>query len=166
MRLITFISLTLLSSFLFAKSNMYYYKPAGIAFDYSNLTINSASSRNNEPISIIFETGKGPFSIAIFFKAIRGKSNLETFIKKEKEKEKKGNYQQQVTIKKIKTKKIAAYEIFRDAGSTKIHWFVFQTKKNKKLYAFYFVESPSLKEENNQALVSYKKMKSSLTLSK
>ena len=155
--------LCLLSISLFA--NNYLYKPAGISFEYSNLTHNKSVERK-EPLSVVFEAGKEPFSVSVFFKIVHYNGSLESFIKNEKQNEKKGGYEKEVTIKKIITKSVSAYEITRDAVIGKIHWFVFQSKKDKKLYSFWFTESRSLQDETKQALEGYSVMKSTLVLSK
>lgn len=155
----------LMSNILIANAAEYKYEPAGVSFDYGELKIDK-SSRRETPFSEVFSFGSEPFSVSVLFKKVQYDGSLKDFIETQKNEHKKGGYSDEVTITQIESNGELAYEIIRESGSLKIRWFVFGSKKNNKLYSFWFAEAPMLKEENMKAITAYETMKSSLELVK
>ena len=166
MKLTIFFILGLFSSSIFAGTPSYSYEKAGITFNHDGLELNSTPSNRNS-LSVAFSSGKEPFTVSLLFQENRFKGSLEAFIKKEEENNKKGGYSNEISIKKITNASNASgYEIIRDSKFIKIRRFIFQSKKDNKLYSFTLMEDASLKDENAQAIRGYETMKATLELSK
>ena len=165
MRKLTFIVFILLSTSLSAEIPNYDYASAGVSFSYSGLK-NDHKSGRDEPLSVVFVSGEKPFSVSVHFNEVTHAGSLETFMAIEKAKQKAEGYISEVKTTKIALNGSSAYEIIRTSNVVKIRWFIFESKRDNKLYSFWLVESSTLKKENNNAISGYESMKSTLKLLK
>ena len=164
MRVILILLSIFIASYVCAQDpHVYQNQSAGIAFNYDNVSIDKNSGKD-VPLSVVFAAGSRPFAVSVLFKEEKGSGTLGEFIENERENQRQGGYEKEVTITKISNSNIAAYEIIRKSNSIKIRWFVFSSQKNNNLYSFWLAENSSLKKENPQAIKAYKTMKSTLVL--
>jgi len=166
MRIIYFLLASLIANYAYAEEAYFYqYPAASISFNHNNVSIDKNSEKAT-PLSVVFVAGARPFAISVLFREEEGSYTLEEFIQNEKNEQRKGGYEKEVTISKVSLNNIPAYEIVRKSTYMNIRWFLFRSIKNNKLYSFWLAESSRLKKENTQAIEAYQIMKSTLALSK
>jgi hypothetical protein len=119
--------------FTHADSGATFVVPEGLAHD--------AKSSRDKPFSAAFTKGKPPFSSSVLFKEVSKELTLEAWTKEEKARWKKGGYEKEVTLSSVKVGEQKAVMILRKSRFGELHYLVFASPKNKRLYAFWHMTS-------------------------
>lgn len=134
----------------------------GISFHYPPTLKIDHEKSVKDPLSIAFQYGEPPFAVHILFKEIPGVASLEEFIQEERANQEKAGYRKEVVETSLKIgNNISAVKFVRKSMVGDTHYFVFPSRKSKRLYVFWHTTSKTA-DPNKKALKAFDEMIKSL----
>ena len=161
MKTLVFIIIAFISLPFQANAETFEYNEGNISFDISSLKYEESISRQ-DPLSLVFQAGKPPFTVSVFFKREADNQTLNDFIIKRQLDQGNAGYFSEIKTSRKTNQQYSSAEFIRNSRFGNMHWFIFQKASSNQIYAFWLVESTSLESENKQALAAYETMKTTL----
>lgn len=119
----------------------YSHKASGITLTIPKALSHDKKASRDKPLSVAFRFGKPPFACTVLFKQVSDKLSLKDWLKEERARWKKGKYEKEMTEKAVKLGGQAGVKLIRRSAIGEIHYLVFASPKDKKLYALWHMTS-------------------------
>lgn len=147
------------------KATEFKHAASGATFQVPAALVHNTKSSRAKPFSAVFTLGKPPFSLNLIFKEVSAKQTLAEFLKEEKARWKKGGYEAEMTLSETKVGGQKAIKLLRTSRFGELHYLVFASPKDKRLYAFWHMTSKN-GDPKRVCLAAMEAMAKSLTFPK
>jgi len=147
------------------KGKPFSHADSGVSFVVPPSLAHDAKASREKPFSAVFTKGKPPFNTSVHYKQVSEKQSLEDWIKAEKVQAKKRGVEKELTWTPTKVGGHKAILLVRKSRFGEIHYLVFASPKNKRLYGFWHMTSKNA-DPKRECVAALQSMAKSLTFPK